>query len=72
MISPGPITAGQVSFFLGITPVFIAWIYSEISEHKKRHYLSKVRSEAIIGNLGEMKQQRKGREMYCLKVVFNL
>lgn len=53
MISPGPITAGQVSFFLGITPVFIAWIYSEILEHKKRHYPSKVHSDAIIANLGD-------------------
>lgn len=32
----------QVSFLLGIAPIFIAWIYSEILEYKKTSSHSKV------------------------------
>lgn len=35
MVISGPITPGQVSFFLGIIPVFAAWLYSEFLEYKK-------------------------------------
>ncbi|XP_022898811.1 protein REDUCED WALL ACETYLATION 3-like isoform X1 [Olea europaea var. sylvestris] len=38
----GPVTPGQVSFLLGIIPVFIAWIYSECLEYKKSSSPSKV------------------------------
>ncbi|KAL6842602.1 hypothetical protein ACP4OV_027446 [Aristida adscensionis] len=31
----GPVTPGQVSFLLGLFPVLIAWIYSEILEYRK-------------------------------------
>ncbi|CAL4962490.1 unnamed protein product [Urochloa decumbens] len=31
----GPVTPGQVSFLLGVFPVLIAWIYSEILEYRK-------------------------------------
>lgn len=41
MVISGPITPGQVSFFLGIIPVFAAWIYSEFLEYKK-NTISKV------------------------------
>ncbi|KAK1386764.1 O-acetyltransferase family protein [Heracleum sosnowskyi] len=34
MVVPGPVTAGQVSFLLGIIPIFIAWIYSEWLEYR--------------------------------------
>ncbi|XP_038706112.1 protein REDUCED WALL ACETYLATION 3-like isoform X3 [Tripterygium wilfordii] len=35
MVVSGPITPGQVSFLLGIIPIFVAWIYSELLEYKK-------------------------------------
>ncbi|CAH2046213.1 unnamed protein product [Thlaspi arvense] len=35
MVDPGPITPGQVSFLLGVIPVFIGWIYSELLEYRK-------------------------------------
>uniref|UniRef100_A0A1J3HI03 CAS1 domain-containing protein 1 n=1 Tax=Noccaea caerulescens TaxID=107243 RepID=A0A1J3HI03_NOCCA len=35
MVDPGPITPGQVSFLLGVIPIFIGWIYSELLEYKK-------------------------------------
>ncbi|XP_022898812.1 protein REDUCED WALL ACETYLATION 3-like isoform X2 [Olea europaea var. sylvestris] len=47
----GPVTPGQVSFLLGIIPVFIAWIYSECLEYKKSSSPSKVHSDS---NLVEM------------------
>ncbi|CAI9782129.1 unnamed protein product [Fraxinus pennsylvanica] len=47
----GPVTPGQVSFLLGIIPVFIAWIYSECLEYKKSPSPSKVHSDS---NLVEM------------------
>lgn len=31
----GPLTPGQVSFFLGILPVIGAWLYAEYLEHRK-------------------------------------
>ncbi|XP_073307720.1 protein REDUCED WALL ACETYLATION 3-like isoform X1 [Primulina huaijiensis] len=35
MVIYGPLSPGQVSFFLGIVPVFAAWLYSEYLEHRK-------------------------------------
>ncbi|XP_058083130.1 protein REDUCED WALL ACETYLATION 3-like isoform X2 [Magnolia sinica] len=48
----GPLTPGQVSFFLGISPIFIAWIYSEFLEYRKNSISSKVRLSDI--NLVEL------------------
>ncbi|GLT50616.1 hypothetical protein SLA2020_240910 [Shorea laevis] len=45
MVVSRQITPGQVSFLLGIIPIFIAWIYSEFLEHKKSAPLSKVHSD---------------------------
>ncbi|XP_031497790.1 protein REDUCED WALL ACETYLATION 1-like [Nymphaea colorata] len=52
MVNPGPLTPGQVSFFLGITPVFVAWIYAEILEHRKSSTRSKVDSDVNLVELG--------------------
>ncbi|KAL8460854.1 hypothetical protein ACS0TY_032381 [Phlomoides rotata] len=41
----GPVTAGQVSFLLGVIPVFVAWIYSEWLEYKRSSSTSKVHSD---------------------------
>ncbi|KAK4488189.1 hypothetical protein RD792_003932 [Penstemon davidsonii] len=41
-VDSGPVTPGQVSFFLGIIPVIVAWIYSEWLEYKKSSSPSKV------------------------------
>lgn len=35
MVDPGPITPGQVSFLLGVIPIFVGWIYSELLEYRK-------------------------------------
>ncbi|KAK4748313.1 hypothetical protein SAY87_014899 [Trapa incisa] len=45
MVDSGPISPGQVSFILGIIPIFIAWIYSELLEYKKSASVSKVHSD---------------------------
>ncbi|CAK8563832.1 unnamed protein product [Lathyrus sativus] len=45
-----PFTPGQVSFLLGIIPVFIAWIYSEILEYRKNS-LMKSHSEINLVEL---------------------
>ncbi|CAN0855270.1 Protein REDUCED WALL ACETYLATION 2 [Linum grandiflorum] len=36
MAISSPITPGQVAFFLGIVPVFVAYIYSEYLEYKRK------------------------------------
>ncbi|XP_051135565.1 protein REDUCED WALL ACETYLATION 3-like isoform X2 [Andrographis paniculata] len=41
-VDSGPVTPGQVSFMLGIIPIFVAWMYSEWLEFKKSSSLSKV------------------------------
>lgn len=41
MLIYGPLTPGQVSFFLGIVPVFAAWLYSEYLEYRKNSPFSK-------------------------------
>ncbi|EOY27786.1 O-acetyltransferase family protein isoform 5 [Theobroma cacao] len=53
MVVSGPITPGQVSFLLGVIPVFIAWIYSEFLEYKKSASHSKVHSDNNLVELGE-------------------
>ncbi|KAL5731881.1 N-acetylneuraminate 7-O(or 9-O)-acetyltransferase [Ranunculus cassubicifolius] len=41
-----------VSFLLGVAPVFVAWIYSEILEYKKSSSPSKVHSDVNLVELG--------------------
>ncbi|KAK1281157.1 hypothetical protein QJS04_geneDACA004613 [Acorus gramineus] len=53
MATSGPVTAGQVSFFLGVIPVFVAWIYSEFLEYKKNISSSKIGRHSDI-NLVEL------------------
>ncbi|XVF87207.1 hypothetical protein PTKIN_Ptkin18bG0100400 [Pterospermum kingtungense] len=53
MVVSGPITAGQVSFLLGVIPVFIAWIYSEFLEYKKFASHSKVHADNNLDELAE-------------------
>ncbi|XP_059632823.1 protein REDUCED WALL ACETYLATION 2-like [Cornus florida] len=52
MMIYGPLTPGQVSFFLGIIPVFVAWIYSEYLEYKKNSVSSKLHSDVNLVELG--------------------
>ncbi|XP_034697988.1 protein REDUCED WALL ACETYLATION 3-like [Vitis riparia] len=52
MVVSSPITPGQVSFLLGIIPVFVAWIYSEFLEYKKSSSPSKVHSDNNLVELG--------------------
>ncbi|KAI3990221.1 hypothetical protein MKX01_029199 [Papaver californicum] len=42
MAIAGPITPGQVSFFLGIIPLFAATLYAEWLEYKKNSFSSKI------------------------------
>ncbi|KAA8527342.1 hypothetical protein F0562_034943 [Nyssa sinensis] len=52
MVIYGPLTPGQVSFFLGIIPLFSAWIYSELLEYKKNSVSSKLHSDVSLADLG--------------------
>ncbi|KAI4335016.1 hypothetical protein L6164_013703 [Bauhinia variegata] len=52
MLILSPVTPGQVSFLLGIIPIIVAWIYSEILEHRKNSVSLKVRHSDV--NLVEM------------------
>ncbi|KAF3547594.1 hypothetical protein DY000_02001813 [Brassica cretica] len=45
----------QVSFLLGVIPVFIAWAYSEFLEYKRSSLHSKVHSDNNLVELGEVK-----------------
>ncbi|XP_021598413.1 protein REDUCED WALL ACETYLATION 3 isoform X1 [Manihot esculenta] len=54
MVIQGPVTPGQVSFLLGIIPVFVAWIYSEFLDYKKSSSPSKVHSD---NNLLELEKE---------------
>ncbi|KAJ1418672.1 hypothetical protein SESBI_15600 [Sesbania bispinosa] len=47
-----PVTPGQVSFLLGIIPVIVAWIYSEILEYRKNSVPSKVHSDINLVEMG--------------------
>ncbi|XP_043700877.1 protein REDUCED WALL ACETYLATION 4-like [Telopea speciosissima] len=51
MMVSGPVTPGQVSFLLGIAPVFIAWIYAEILEYRKSSSTPKVHSDVNLVEL---------------------
>ncbi|KAK9147092.1 hypothetical protein Sjap_006995 [Stephania japonica] len=55
MAISGPITPGQVSFLLGIIPIIVAWIYSEVLEYKKNSVSSKVGRNSDI-NLVELEK----------------
>lgn len=53
MLIPQSLTPGQVSFLLGFTPIFLAWIYSEILEYRKISTTSKFRNSEIgLAELG--------------------
>ncbi|TKY54273.1 O-acetyltransferase CAS1 [Spatholobus suberectus] len=41
MLLFSPVTPGQISFLLGIIPVVVAWIYSEILEYRKNSVSSR-------------------------------
>ncbi|XP_057418795.1 protein REDUCED WALL ACETYLATION 2 isoform X2 [Lotus japonicus] len=43
-----PVTPGQVSFLLGIVPVIVAWISSEILEYRKNSVPSKLLSDISL------------------------
>ncbi|KAJ8761947.1 hypothetical protein K2173_006549 [Erythroxylum novogranatense] len=47
-----PITPGQVSFLLGIIPIFVAWIFSELLEYKKSSSPPKLHSDNNLVELG--------------------
>ncbi|KAL4627466.1 hypothetical protein ACB092_05G167700 [Castanea dentata] len=53
MVVSSPITPGQVSFLLGIIPIFISWIYAEFLEYKKSSHPSKVHSDVNLDDLGK-------------------
>ncbi|KZV39072.1 hypothetical protein F511_35325 [Dorcoceras hygrometricum] len=53
MVIYGPLSPGQVSFFLGIVPVFAAWLYSEYLEHRKHSSIPKLGRSSDI-NLVEL------------------
>ncbi|XP_038718797.1 protein REDUCED WALL ACETYLATION 3-like isoform X2 [Tripterygium wilfordii] len=50
MVISGPITPGQVSFLLGVIPIFVAWIYSELLEYKKTSSPPKVNLPDLEGD----------------------
>lgn len=52
MVVSGPLTPGQVSFLLGVAPVFVAWVYSEILEYRKSSSPLKVHSDSNLVELG--------------------
>ncbi|CAN7026982.1 unnamed protein product [Brassica rapa subsp. trilocularis] len=52
MVDPGPITPGQVSFLLGVIPIFIGWIYSELLEYRKSFFPLKPHSDNNLVELG--------------------
>ncbi|XP_058076225.1 protein REDUCED WALL ACETYLATION 3-like isoform X1 [Magnolia sinica] len=49
----GPLTLGQVSFSLGIIPIFVAWIYSELLEYRKNSISMKAHSDINLVELGK-------------------
>lgn len=63
MMVSAPLTPGQVSFLLGVTPVFVAWVYSEILEYKKSSSPSKVHSDANLVELGNETVKEDDREV---------
>ncbi|KAG9457773.1 hypothetical protein H6P81_002281 [Aristolochia fimbriata] len=53
MVIAGPLTPGQVSFFLGTIPVLVAWLYSELLEFRKKSIASKAHSDINLVELGK-------------------
>lgn len=53
MMIVGPITPGQVAFFIGFVSVFAAWIYAEFLEYKKNAFPSKTHSDLNLVELNE-------------------
>ncbi|XP_075477212.1 protein REDUCED WALL ACETYLATION 4-like isoform X2 [Primulina tabacum] len=51
MVIYGPLSPGQVSFFLGIVPVLAAWLYSEYLEHRKHSSFPKPNSDINLVEL---------------------
>ncbi|XP_075481817.1 protein REDUCED WALL ACETYLATION 1 [Primulina tabacum] len=51
VVDSGPLTPGQVSFFLGVVPIIIGWIYSEWLEYTKLSTPSKVHSDSNLVGL---------------------
>lgn len=63
MVVSGPLTPGQVSFLLGVAPVFVAWVYSEILEYRKSLSPLKVHSDANLVELGNETVKEDDREV---------
>ncbi|VVB08146.1 unnamed protein product [Arabis nemorensis] len=57
MVDPGPITPGQVSFLLGVIPIFIGWIYSELLEYGKSLVPLKPHSDNNLVDLGDVAEK---------------
>ncbi|KAK1316861.1 hypothetical protein QJS10_CPA05g00169 [Acorus calamus] len=53
METSGPVSPGQVSFFIGVLPIFGAWIYAEFLEYKKNSISSKIGRHSDV-NLVEL------------------
>ncbi|XP_021730380.1 protein REDUCED WALL ACETYLATION 2-like isoform X1 [Chenopodium quinoa] len=55
-----PATPGQVSFVLGLVPVLVAWLYSELLDYRKRSTISKARHSEV--NLVEIRNGASATE----------
>ncbi|EPS66489.1 hypothetical protein M569_08287, partial [Genlisea aurea] len=51
MVIYGPLTPGQVAFFIGIVPVVAAWLYSEYLEFRKHFSVTKANSDINLSEL---------------------
>ncbi|TMW87456.1 hypothetical protein EJD97_019934 [Solanum chilense] len=64
MLIYGPLSPGQVSFFLGIVPICAAWLYSVYLEYKKNSASSKVRhSDVNLVELGDEAVKEDDRDV---------
>ncbi|RDX94094.1 Protein REDUCED WALL ACETYLATION 2, partial [Mucuna pruriens] len=52
MLLFSPVTPGQVSFLLGIIPVIVAWLYSEVLEYRKNSVSSRAHSDINLVEMG--------------------
>ncbi|KAG7012524.1 Protein REDUCED WALL ACETYLATION 1 [Cucurbita argyrosperma subsp. argyrosperma] len=52
MMEASVITPGQISFLLGISPIFVSWIYAEFLEYRKSSAPSKAHSDISLVDLG--------------------
>ncbi|CAA0407964.1 unnamed protein product [Arabidopsis thaliana] len=57
MVDPGPITPGQVSFLLGVIPIFVGWIYSELLKYRKSWVPLKPHSDNNLVELGDVAEK---------------